>query len=840
MQVKSFHINNLQPDRRARSPPETEKPPFLADHCRGSSRRANFGEVLDEVLVVTNRPDFRVRVGFRRLRKSPTSASPGKGNFIGTQKDGGSPLGNLQGVAFVGVGRVDRRDAERRSWLRRAPCHRRRMLCLAAPLLPGQLLDTRPDGRVHRQNFRPPVKDPMKRIAASILLCLSSLPLAAVTFTVINTDDSGPGSFRQAIFDANAAPGLDTIAFGIPGAGVHTISPATPLPGITDTVVIDGYSQPGASPNTDPDGFDGTLLIELSGAGGGPMNGIQISAGGSTVRGLVINRFAGLTTDAGNAIFLNTAGGNHIEGNFLGTDAGGTTAQINEDNAIIVGSGGNFIGGATPGARNVIAASGRVALFILTGGNVIQGNFIGTQKDGVSPLGNQQGVGFVGFGGANGNIVGGTALGEANVIAFSEIRGVIGEASSGTGNPIRGNSIHDNGALGIDLLGAVGPSANDPGDSDAGSNNLQNFPILKSVEHSLSEGSGSTRIIGKLDSAPSTTYDLDFYSNSVCSNFPREFVEGETWLGTAQVTTDASGHADIDVNLAVATEAGARITATATDPAGNTSEFSQRIIFSINPPSGPDTGGTAFTVSGTDFADPSTITVGGVAATGVSFVDDHQLSATMPVLAPGSSNDVVVTTPDGTTGTLIKGWVADFLDVPSGHLFHDFVVTLVSNGITVGVGGGNYGVDQGTKRQQMTVFLLKAKHGLCYVPPTCAGTFPDVPCPSLFADWIEALAAEGITTGCGGGLFCPNNLVTRRQMAVFLLKSKYGSGYVPPACTGVFDDVPCPGAPAVDFIEQLAAEQITGGCSTMAPLYCPDNSSTRGQMAVFIVKTFGL
>jgi hypothetical protein len=71
------------------------------------------------------------------------------------------------------------------------------------------------------------------------------------------------------------------------------------------------------------------------------------------------------------------------------------------------------------------------------------------------------------------------------------------------------------------------------------------------------------------------------------------------------------------------------------------------------------------------------------------------------------------------------------------------VTTLVSNGITVGVGGGNYGVDQPTLRQQMAVFLLKGKHGLCYTPPACTGTFADVPCPSTFADWIEALAAEG-------------------------------------------------------------------------------------------------
>jgi len=211
----------------------------------------------------------------------------------------------------------------------------------------------------------------------------------------------------------------------------------------------------------------------------------------------------------------------------------------------------------------------------------------------------------------------------------------------------------------------------------------------------------------------------------------------------------------------------------------------------------------------------------------------------MPAFAPGTSNDVVATTPDGTTGTLIKGWVADFLDVPSSQIFHSFVVTLVSNGITAGIGNGNYGVDQGTKRQQMAVFLLKAEHGLCYTPPPCTGVFPDVPCSLTFAPWIEAMAAEGITTGCGGGLFCPENLVTRRQMAVFLLKTKYGSSYVPPDCANLFGDVTCPSVPA-NFIEQLYNENITGGCQLMPLLYCPDNTSTRGQMAVFITKTFGL
>jgi hypothetical protein len=679
----------------------------------------------------------------------------------------------------------------------------------------------------------------IRLFAISAVLSLAlGVAASAATFTVTNTDDSGPGSLRQAILDANANPGLDTIAFNIPGAGVHTISPASGLPSITDAVVLDGYSQPGASPNTDPNGFNGILLIELSGASAGQANGLNINAGGSTVRGLVINRFQGLSAFAGNAIRLSSGDGSHIEGTLLGTDPDGTLALGNEDNAITIdtGSDGNVIGGTTPEARNVISAQGRTAFFIETSGNVIQGNFIGTQRDGVSPLGNLQGIGFVGnVGTANNNVVGGITPGAANVIAFNAIRGVVGEATSGTGNSIRGNSIHDNGALGIDWV-PVGPTPNDPGDGDTGFNDYQNFPILQSVVHLKPSGGGSTEIVGKLDSTPSTTFDLDFYSNPACSNFPRDFLEGETYLGSSQVTTDAGGHVTFDVTLSVVTEAGAGISATATDPAGSTSEFSQRIIFSVDTTSGPASGGTPIVASGTDFADPTTLTIGGV-PTVVTFVDDHTLNTASPALSPGTVNDIVATTPDGTTGTLVKGWVSDFLDVPGGQQFYSFVTKLVSNAITVGVGGGLYGVDQPTLRQQMAVFLLKARHGLCYTPPPCSGTFADVACPSTFANWIEALAAEGITGGCGNGNYCPQNPVRRDQMAVFLLKAEHGSGYLPPMCSGTFADVPCPSTFA-NWIEQLAAESITGGCG--GGNYCPLNNNTRGQMAVFISKTFDL
>ncbi len=178
-----------------------------------------------------------------------------------------------------------------------------------------------------------------------------------------------------------------------------------------------------------------------------------------------------------------------------------------------------------------------------------------------------------------------------------------------------------------------------------------------------------------------------------------------------------------------------------------------------------------------------------------------------------------------------------FLDVPTTNNFYSFIETIFHKGITGGCGGGNYCPDNNVTRAQMAVFLLKAEHGSGYLPPACTGVFADVACPSLFADWIEQLAAEGITAGCGGGNYCPDNAVTRAQMAVFLLKTEHGSAYVPPMCTGLFGDVPCPSQFA-DWIEQLSIEGVTAGCG--GGNYCPNNPNTRGQMAVFLTKTFGL
>jgi hypothetical protein len=127
------------------------------------------------------------------------------------------------------------------------------------------------------------------------------------------------------------------------------------------------------------------------------------------------------------------------------------------------------------------------------------------------------------------------------------------------------------------------------------------------------------------------------------------------------------------------------------------------------------------------------------------------------------------------------------------------------------------------------------------VPPAATGTvFLDVPASNPFAPWIEEVASLGVTSGCGGGNYCPGAPVTRAQMAVFLLKTLEGAGYTPPPATGtIFGDVPAE-AFAVAWIEDVYARGITGGCQANPLLYCPGNTVTRGQMATFLVKTFSL
>src|SRR5215207_2512325 len=539
---------------------------------------------------------------------------------------------------------------------------------------------------------------PMILLALVTLSVFAALPrvAGAATVTVTNANDSGPGSLRQAILDANSTATPDTIAFNIPGGGVKTISPLTRLPAVTQPVTIDGYTQPGASPNTLADGDDAVLLIELDGtnvpfpSAADPATGLTVFASDVTVKGLVINRFLYAGID-----FQNPSANNTVQGNFIGTDPTGTVALGNVHYGIFLGrSKDNLIGGTTPAARNVITGGGQTgnrtgvivsgntnvenatgnriegnfigtnrhgtaalgnpivgvefsaatnctvggtaagARNVISGnvrgldfspgskGNVVQGNYIGTDVTGTLDVGNTQtgirlqggpqtiggttpearnvisgndgsGVEFISatagvrvegnFVGTNaagtgalpngsgvrfdsntpsGNTVGGTGAGSANRIAFNTSAGISATAAGATGNSFLGNSIFSNGGLGIDLSNQ-GVTANDAGDADAGPNNLQNFPTLFA--------SGTDAATGTLNSTPSTQFRVELFAGPSCDAGGNG--EGQTFVGSADVTTDAAGNASFSAGLGGA-QAGQFVTATASVNEASTTEFS--------------------------------------------------------------------------------------------------------------------------------------------------------------------------------------------------------------------------------------------------------------------------
>jgi hypothetical protein len=182
-----------------------------------------------------------------------------------------------------------------------------------------------------------------------------------------------------------------------------------------------------------------------------------------------------------------------------------------------------------------------------------------------------------------------------------------------------------------------------------------------------------------------------------------------------------------------------------------------------------------------------------------------------------------------------------FIDVPFNYWAWSWIESIYQAGITGGCSTNPmmYCPTNSVTRAQMAVFLLRGIHGGTYAPPVATGAvFYDVPSNYWAAAWIEQLYREGITAGCGNGNYCPENPVTRDQMAVFLLRSKHTSAYIPPAASGtVFVDVPS-NYWAAAWIEQLAAEGVTAGCG--GGNYCPTNPVTRDQMAVFIQRTFSL
>jgi hypothetical protein len=490
-----------------------------------------------------------------------------------------------------------------------------------------------------------------------------------------NTNAAGDQcTLRAAIQTANRDADPDTITFHI-GTGVQTISPNSPLPVISQPLVVSGAGQPASGAQTCLQELGHPCILLEGSQAGSSANGLEIDADGSTIQDLVIGGFRrGIQVDA--------VAGAVVRGNYLGTNDAGTSANANFVGLELLGSSGTIIGGTSGADRNVISGSGIGIHGTSATSSLILGNYIGVDATGSTALGNNAGIqldlgsqsnsiggtgagegnvisgsGFAGvviglqqtstptsknrvlgnligtdatgaFAIANhtgvvldspGNVVGGTAPGAGNVISgnttfgISMVRGRVqdnriglplsGDTDLGNGGggiqasgpsvlggqgpgqnviafnrgagvlvsgnraKILGNSIFGNDGLGIDL-GDDGVTPNDPGDADGGPNHRQNFPVVDSAR----AGDGTIQVKGKLSSAASTNYVVRFFSSPECD--PSKHGEGEQFLGQKKVTTGATGTVQFTKTLSKSVAVGQAVTATATDPKGNTSEFS--------------------------------------------------------------------------------------------------------------------------------------------------------------------------------------------------------------------------------------------------------------------------
>ncbi len=338
-------------------------------------------------------------------------------------------------------------------------------------------------------------------------------------------------------------------------------------------------------------------------------NYIGLDAGGLTALGNVLagvifssraqnNLLGRIGAGAGNVISGNAeygvimagASSNTIAGNYIGPDSTGQGAPANSNPyggiGIWGGAANNLIGGTVPGARNLISGNQSYGIFLEdpgTSGNLIQANLIGTDATGTNALGNWF-AGVALWNGATSNAIGGPDVNAGNTIAFNQWAGVDIYDAATTNNSIRGNSIFNNGGLGIDLVvdgeSFPGITTNDLGDADTGPNDLQNFPVIISAV-----AGGGTIVQASLNSLPDRDFFVDFYASPDADY--GGYGEGKFYLGGVTVTTDGSGNVEFAFTNLFFDVAGQYITATATDAqSGDTSEFSQAFL-AVSAPAAP-------------------------------------------------------------------------------------------------------------------------------------------------------------------------------------------------------------------------------------------------------------
>jgi len=389
------------------------------------------------------------------------------------------------------------------------------------------------------------------------------------------TDVNGVAALGNTWSGVNSNSGAANNTVGGTSPGARNLLSGNHWDGIEIGLVgSSGNTVQGNSAGTD---VTGTRALANARAGVGVWGGATGNLIGGTAPGA-----GNLLSGNNDGIVFNDAGtsSNLVQGNKIGTDAGGLRPLPNSGNGVLIvaTASNNTIGGTSPAARNVISGNGGNGVTLSdpgTTGNLVQGNAIGSDATGAFPAPNG-GVGVAILGASN-NSVGGTTAGAGNVIAFNRAAGVAVVAAPGTttvfatGDAILGNAIFSNAGLGIDL-GPAGVTPNTPGGPHAGANGAQNFPVL-----SQATTSGSTTTVqGTLNAAPNAAFRVEFFAGG--TQDPSGYGQGQNDLGFVTVTTDAGGNASFSFAATPAVPAGAFVSATATDPRNNTSEFSRVVV----------------------------------------------------------------------------------------------------------------------------------------------------------------------------------------------------------------------------------------------------------------------
>ena len=417
-----------------------------------------------------------------------------------------------------------------------------------------------------------PAADPVPGIVVDSVLDIGTTALGCDVF-----GDANECTLREAITMANSNVDASLIRFDISGNGPHVILVTSLLPAISAPLTIDGYSQTGVSENAAEIGTDANLDIQLrKGGTGSVLYGLMTCSSDVTIRGLVIGQFnaASIATQMNASANCAVVGNNvHIAGNFIGVLSNGV--GVTNNIGILVANTQVVIGGPTLADRNIISSNLAQGVRIAgagSDGSVVQNNLIGTGLLPSNNLGN--GGAGIEINGSSDVIVGGSGV-LANTLRFNA-QGIV-VLGAGTGNQLAANDFAGNTALAIDLASgaaANGVTPNDINDVDTGPNNLQNFPVLSDASATTS----SITVNGTLDvpvASNNTPYQITLYESASCDSSGNG--EGNLRLSASTLNLSAAAE-NFSITLKVAPNSAASvITATATDPLGNTSEFSNCI-----------------------------------------------------------------------------------------------------------------------------------------------------------------------------------------------------------------------------------------------------------------------